>query len=107
MGRMTPAEAAYEAGQHQLRERVAASDVIACDVAISDGLLAINEPSGPKSSVCLFRGADIIEEQRFLIDWERGLVTELCHYVRVRQIYRAGVLPNLRSILLVNHGPKP
>jgi hypothetical protein len=93
MGRAAPAEAAQEAGQHQLPERVAAGDVLKRDVATSDGLLAINEPYEPESSVCLFRETDLIEEQRFLIDWERGLVTELCHYVRVRQIYRAGVLP--------------
>ncbi len=59
---------------------------------ISGGSLALTKIPKLEASVCLLRETDTIEEQRFLSDWERGLVTELCHYLRVRQIYRAGVV---------------
>jgi hypothetical protein len=103
MGRVARADAAQEAGQYQLPEHVASGDLLKRDVAISDGFLAINEP---EANVCGFRETDLIEEQRFLIDWERGLITELCHYVRVRQIYRASVLPKLQAIRPGNHGAR-
>lgn len=98
-GRAAAVQAAQEIGLDQWPECVVTDDTIKVDVAIPDGSPSINELPQAEASVGLLHETFVIAEQCFLVEWERGSSAELCQYVRVRQIYRAGIFPDLRARL--------